>query len=67
LQFNENISYADFDLAIKVVAKEALMLSVKREKKDVIRLIANGRVYRGVKASDYSIIVKKETVVAASP
>jgi len=45
LQFNENISYADFDLAIKAIAKEALMLSKRKKKKDIIRLIANGGVY----------------------
>jgi hypothetical protein len=66
LRFNENISYADFDLAIKVIAKEALILSIKKEKKDIIRLIANGGVYYKVKASNYSIIIKKETIIAAS-
>lgn len=44
LRFNENISYANFDLAMEAVAKEALMLGVRREKKDVTRLIANGEV-----------------------
>jgi hypothetical protein len=32
-------------LAIKAVAKEVLILSVRREKKDVTRLIANKEVY----------------------
>jgi hypothetical protein len=45
LRFNENIGYADFDLAIEVVAKEALMLGVRREKKVAIKLIVNGGVY----------------------
>jgi hypothetical protein len=44
LRFNENISYADFDLAVKAIAKEALMLGVRREKKDVTKLIADGGV-----------------------
>jgi sarcosine oxidase/L-pipecolate oxidase len=67
LRFNENIGYADFDLAVEAVAKEASMLGVRREKKDVTRLIADGGVCRGVEAGDYSIVVKKETVVAAGP
>ena len=52
---------------MEVVAKEALILGIRRERKDVTRLIANRGVYYRVKAGDYSIIVKKETVVAASP
>ena len=67
LRFNENIGYADFDLAVEAVAKEASMLGVTREKKDVTRLIADGGVCRGVEAGDCSIVVKKETVVAAGP
>jgi len=54
-------------LAVKAVAKEVLILGIRREKKDITRLIANRGVYRGVKASNYSIIVKKETIVAAGP
>jgi hypothetical protein len=32
LRFNENICYADFDLAVEAVAKKASMLGVRREK-----------------------------------
>ena len=65
LRFNENIGYADFDLAVEAVAKEASMLGVRREKKDVTRLFVSEGVCWGVEAGGYSIIVKKETVVAA--
>ena len=67
MQFNKNISYADFDLAVEVITKEVLILGVRREKKDVTRLVVDRGVCRGVKAGDYSIVVKKETVVAAGP
>jgi hypothetical protein len=67
LLFNENISYTNFDLAKEVVVKEVLILGVRREKKDVIRLIANRGVCREVEASNYSIILKKESIIAASP
>ena len=67
LRFNENINYINFDIVIKAVVKKALILGIKREKKDVIKLIINGGACRGIKVSDYNIIAKKETVVAASP
>jgi sarcosine oxidase/L-pipecolate oxidase len=67
LRFNEEIGYADFHLAVETVAKEASLLGVRREKRDVTRLIADGGVCWGVEAGDYSVVVKKETVVAAGP
>jgi sarcosine oxidase/L-pipecolate oxidase len=67
LRFNENIGYADFDLAVEAVAKKASMLGVRREKKDVTRLIVDGGVCWGVEVGDYSVVAKKETVVAAGP
>jgi hypothetical protein len=54
-------------LAVEVITKEVLILGVRREKKDVTRLVVDRGVCRGVKAGDYSIVVKKETVVAAGP
>ena len=36
LRFNENIGYADIDLAVEEVAKEASMQGVRREKKHVL-------------------------------
>jgi hypothetical protein len=42
LRFNKNINYINFDLAIEAIAKKALILGIRREKKDVTRLIIDG-------------------------
>lgn len=67
LRFNEDVGYADFDLAVEAVAKEASLLGVRREKREVTRLLVEGGVCRGVEAGDHSVVVEKETVVAAGP
>jgi sarcosine oxidase/L-pipecolate oxidase len=67
LRFNEDIGYADFVLAVEAVAKKASLLGVRREKRDVTRLVVDGGVCCGVEAGDYTVIVEKETVVAAGP
>ena len=66
LWLNENIGYVDSALAIEAVAEEASKLGVKREKKDVTRLIVNEGVCLGVEANNCTILAGT-TIVAAGP
>ena len=66
LWLNENIGYVDSALAVEAVADEASKLGVKREKKDVTRLVVNEGVCLGVEA-DNCTIVAGTTIIAAGP
>lgn len=67
LRLNENVGYADYDSAVEAVAKEAARLGVRREKKNVTRLIVENGICLGVDGDDFRVMAEKETVVAAGP
>ncbi|KAL9125162.1 MAG: hypothetical protein Q9217_005594 [Psora testacea] len=66
LWLNEDISYVDSALAVEAVAKEASLLGVIRETKDVTRLIINEGVCLGVEA-DHCRVIAGKTIIAAGP
>lgn len=66
LWLNENIGYVDSALAVEAVAEEASNFGVKREMKDVTRLVVNEGVCLGVEA-DNCRIVAGTTIIAAGP
>lgn len=66
LSLNENIGYVDSALAVKAVAEKAFKLDVKREKKDVTRLVVNEEVCLKVEADNCTIFTET-TIIVAGP
>jgi len=64
LRLNENIGYVDFKSAVEAVAKQASLLGVRREQRNITKLLTDNGVSRGVEAGDESFMAKK-TIVAA--
>ncbi|KAL9099278.1 MAG: hypothetical protein Q9163_005201 [Psora crenata] len=66
LWLNENIGNVDSALAVEAVAEEASKLGVRREMKNVTRLVVNEGICLGVEADNCRIIAGT-TIIAAGP
>lgn len=66
MQFNKNISYIDFNLTIEIITKNLSILNIIKIKKNITKLIIEGRICLGIKINnDY--IIADMIIVAADP